>query len=144
MLPLLPLLPYHSLEDCEHFIFLCVFYIVKMAFVDAVKENPAVVSLAEQPKSDIYSHHGEKDLDENFGVPERYKGTTTDKREMSMLGNKQVLRVCVLNSMPLPLPRQCMGWTNGVSTNTVQRNFHFITMVGFASTVMASWEILLP
>lgn len=26
----------------------------------------------------------------------------------------------------------------------VQRNFKFITMLGFASTVMASWELLLP
>lgn len=25
-----------------------------------------------------------------------------------------------------------------------QRNFKFITMLGFASTVMASWEVLLP
>ncbi len=28
--------------------------------------------------------------------------------------------------------------------NPNQRNFKFITMLGFASTVMASWEILLP
>lgn len=33
---------------------------------------------------------------------------------------------------------------NGISANDVQRNFRFVTMVGFASTVMASWEILLP
>jgi len=25
-----------------------------------------------------------------------------------------------------------------------QRNFKFITMLGFASTVMASWEFILP
>ncbi|EXJ56541.1 hypothetical protein A1O7_06885 [Cladophialophora yegresii CBS 114405] len=87
-----------------------------MAIVDAMKEDTTVISSAEQPKNDLYSHDGDKDLDEDFGVPERYRGTADDKREMSMLGKKQVLR----------------------------RNFRFVTMVGFASTVMASWEILLP
>lgn len=48
-------------------------------------------------------------------VPLKYRGTTADQREMAQLGKKQVLR----------------------------RNFKFITMLGFASTVMASWEVLL-
>lgn len=49
-------------------------------------------------------------------VPEKYRGTMADKQDMTMLGKKQVLR----------------------------RNFKFATMVGFASTVIVSWEILLP
>jgi hypothetical protein len=65
-----------------------------MAVVDAMKEDATVISSAEQPKSDLYLNDGEKDLDEDFGVPERFKGTADDKREMSMLGKKQVLRVC--------------------------------------------------
>jgi len=59
--------------------------------------------------------HVEKD-DETSGVPVQYRGTECDKRDMSMLGKKQVLR----------------------------RNFQFLTMLGFASTVMSSWELVLP
>lgn len=40
-------------------------------------------------------------------VPDQYQGTAADRREMSMLGKKQVLR----------------------------RQFKFMTMLGFASTV---------
>lgn len=68
-----------------------------MAVIDTVKESPTVISSAEQPKGDIRVQDGERDLDQDFGVPERYKGTATDKRDMSILGKKQVLRVCVLN-----------------------------------------------
>ncbi|MBA7493110.1 hypothetical protein ES702_03665 [subsurface metagenome] len=49
-------------------------------------------------------------------LPLKYRGTLADQRDMSTLGKKQVLR----------------------------RNFKFVTMVGFASTVIVSWEILLP
>jgi choline transport protein len=48
-------------------------------------------------------------------VPEKYQGTAADRREMSMLGKKQVLR----------------------------RQFKFTTMLGFASTVMVAWEFVL-
>lgn len=49
-------------------------------------------------------------------IPLKYRGTLADQKDMSILGKKQVLR----------------------------RNFKFVTMVGFASTVIVSWEILLP
>lgn len=49
-------------------------------------------------------------------IPPKYRGTLADQKDMSTLGKKQVLR----------------------------RNFKFVTMVGFASTVIVSWEILLP
>ncbi|KAK0770381.1 hypothetical protein LTR75_017497 [Friedmanniomyces endolithicus] len=49
-------------------------------------------------------------------IPSKYRGTAADQRDMVVLGKKQVLR----------------------------RNFKFGTMLGFASTVMASWEVLLP
>ncbi|KAI6834194.1 hypothetical protein KC332_g6070 [Hortaea werneckii] len=48
-------------------------------------------------------------------VPTKYRGTVADARDMKILGKMQVLR----------------------------RNFRLITMLGFASTVMASWEVLL-
>jgi len=47
-------------------------------------------------------------------LPERFRGTTTDRHDMLVLGKKQVLR----------------------------RNFNFVTMLGFSSTVMTAWEIL--
>ncbi|KAF1956444.1 amino acid transporter-like protein [Byssothecium circinans] len=48
-------------------------------------------------------------------VPQKYHGTDADRHEMHMLGKKQVLR----------------------------RNFSFLTMLGFASTCIASWEGIL-
>ncbi|KAF2731622.1 amino acid transporter [Polyplosphaeria fusca] len=61
-------------------------------------------------------HDDEKDDVYDSNVPVRYRGTSNDKRDMNMLGKRQVLR----------------------------RNFKFVTMLAFASTVMASWEVLLP
>ncbi|THY96135.1 amino acid transporter-like protein [Aureobasidium pullulans] len=49
-------------------------------------------------------------------VPPRFRGTHADQKDMAMLGKPQELR----------------------------RNFRFVTMLGFASTVMSSWELLLP
>ena len=49
-------------------------------------------------------------------IPKKFRGTANDQKDMQVLGKMQELR----------------------------RNFKFITMVGFASTVMSSWEILLP
>ncbi|KIW86242.1 hypothetical protein Z517_01637 [Fonsecaea pedrosoi CBS 271.37] len=48
-------------------------------------------------------------------VAEKFRGTSADKRDMMIMGKKQVLR----------------------------RNFSFITMLGFASTCIASWEGIL-
>ncbi|KUJ13159.1 amino acid transporter-like protein [Mollisia scopiformis] len=58
---------------------------------------------------------GEEESDDG-GIPSEYRGTASDRKDMTTLGKKQVLR----------------------------RNFRFITMLGFASTAMATWEILLP
>lgn len=49
-------------------------------------------------------------------VAPKYIGTVADQRDMMTLGKKQVLR----------------------------RNFRFITMLGFGSTVICSWEVILP
>ncbi|KIW88741.1 uncharacterized protein Z519_10787 [Cladophialophora bantiana CBS 173.52] len=55
-------------------------------------------------------------FDDSTGhVPEKYRGTSADQRDMNIMGKKQVLR----------------------------RNFNFITMLGFASTCVASWEGIL-
>jgi len=57
------------------------------------------------------------DDDKAYGrdVPIKYRGTETDRLDMSMLGKTQVLR----------------------------RQFKFWTMLGFASTVMVAWEFCL-
>ncbi|KXT12499.1 hypothetical protein AC579_7343 [Pseudocercospora musae] len=49
-------------------------------------------------------------------VAPKYRGTSADQTDMMTLGKKQVLR----------------------------RNFRFVTMLGFGSTVICSWEVLLP
>lgn len=48
-------------------------------------------------------------------VKPKWRGTSYDKTEMETLGRKQVLR----------------------------RNFQFLSMVGFGSTLICTWEILL-
>jgi hypothetical protein len=53
------------------------------------------LEVAETPIEDGQS--GEKVADD-VGVPARYRGTATDKRDMVILGKKQVLRV----SIPTP------------------------------------------
>lgn len=69
--------------------------------------------------------------DEARAVPSKYRGTAKDKRDMFVLGKKQVPRVS----------RRDTEWARLILS---QRNFRFMTMLGFASTAMASWEVLLP
>ncbi|KAI7362724.1 amino acid transporter-like protein [Hortaea werneckii] len=65
--------------------------------------------------STIMTYDREPRTEMSSSVPTKYRGTAADARDMKILGKTQVLR----------------------------RNFRFITMLGFASTVMASWEVLL-
>ncbi|KAK6399016.1 hypothetical protein LTR65_000574 [Meristemomyces frigidus] len=58
----------------------------------------------------------EKDDTISASIAAKYHGTEADRRDMITLGKKQVLR----------------------------RNFKFITMLGFGSTVICSWEVILP
>ncbi|KAJ9608558.1 hypothetical protein H2200_007546 [Cladophialophora chaetospira] len=55
---------------------------------------------------------------DTLAIPPQYRGTAADRKDMSVLGKEQVLRL--------------------------QRNFEFLPMLGFASTVIVSWEVLLP
>jgi hypothetical protein len=58
------------------------------------KDESAVSALQEEPKSDLYNGD-EKDIDDEPGaLPSKYRGTAADKKDMSMLGKTQVLRVC--------------------------------------------------
>ena len=55
----------------------------------SAKDEP-VISLSEQPKM-------EKEYEEPSSVPVKYRGTAHDKKDMNMMGKKQVLRVCVIS-----------------------------------------------
>ncbi|KAM3074423.1 hypothetical protein ACMFMG_002773 [Clarireedia jacksonii] len=85
---------------------------------DAItKQDETVFSSRETPTSESIGQDVEKDVDDEPGqIEDKWRGTHADRQDMAMLGKKQVLR----------------------------RNFKFITMLGFSSTVMASWELLLP
>jgi hypothetical protein len=67
--------------------------------MDSAKED---FSVSETPVDDPQAV--EKDEDDT-GIPARYRGTSADKRDMSMLGKKQVLRVSDLDG--------CIIWHHG-------------------------------
>lgn len=101
------------------------------------------LTVSEHPVEEAYGQSMEKGLQEPGSVALKYRGTEADKRDMSALGKKQVLRVCSLNHYVSP----SYVSTNGLrlmAIDFIQRNFKFITMLGFASTVVASWEVVLP
>ncbi|RMZ86388.1 hypothetical protein DV736_g6386, partial [Chaetothyriales sp. CBS 134916] len=81
-----------------------------------MKDDSLVIAHFREPTDPYLEQADDKDDNVDPSVPLKYRGTSFDKREMKMLGKTQVLR----------------------------RNFKFVAMLGFASTVMASWEILLP
>lgn len=58
--------------------------------------NPKMESttVAEIRKGEASSNEHELDDFDDAGLPARYRGTAADQRDMSMLGKKQVLRVC--------------------------------------------------
>lgn len=76
-----------------------------------------------------------KGFEYDVSVPARYRGTSADQRDMAVLGKKQVLRVSTRDEYSLV--------SGPYLIKILQRNFKFVTMLGFASTVMASWEVLL-
>ena len=75
-----------------------------------MKHDTSDLMVTELP-ADKYSDEARQAV-VSTAVPERYRGTTADQYDMAVLGKKQVLR----------------------------RNFKFVTMLGFASTVMVAWE----
>ena len=61
-------------------------------------------------------------------------GTEADQHDMQILGKRQQLNVskfagCALGQV--------------YATDTVQRNFRFISILGFSCTAMSTWEITL-
>lgn len=88
-----------------------------------------------QPAFQTMNQEDLKRFEYDVSVPAKYRGTTADQRDMAMLGKKQVLRVSIWGT----LCAVSLLWL----IKSLQRNFKFVTMLGFASTVMASWEVLL-
>ena len=66
------------------------------AIIGHAKEELAVVSLAEDLRGETFNQNVEKELDEPGAIPAKYRGTAADRRDMNILGKKQVLRVCTL------------------------------------------------
>ena len=74
------------------------------------------MSVTKAIETDSTGHYADAGLvDESTLVADRWRGTDTDRHDMTVLGKKQVLR----------------------------RNFNFVTMLGFSSTVICTWEFML-
>jgi hypothetical protein len=80
------------------------------AVMGPAKAELAVVSLTEDLKGETFNQNVEKELDEPGAIPAKYRGTAADRRDMSILGKKQVLRVCVLSNS---IPSSHIHWRNG-------------------------------
>lgn len=73
--------------------------------------------------------------DGTFNLARKYMGTAADQHDMSVLGRNQVLRVSILLAfMPFAL---------STDHRSMQRNFRFISIVGFCSTLICTWEVIL-
>lgn len=81
----------------------------------AVRERRLATAIMSKTESQRVVDYDVDDVFQDSDVPAKYQGTAADRRDMSMLGKKQVLR----------------------------RQFKFATMLGFASTVMVAWEFVL-
>ena len=58
------------------------------------QKTGTAVELTESSRESGYVHHGAMEFENvNNDIPAKYRGTAADKRDMSILGHKQVLRV---------------------------------------------------
>lgn len=62
--------------------------------MDTSKSASTVVSLSDERKEETLSDKHEFGQLDTAGLPAKYRGTAADQRDMSILGKKQVLRVC--------------------------------------------------
>jgi hypothetical protein len=90
--------------------------LVTMARVTGKQIDTKQASPVHTPPPDTESANGKLEDVVDKAVPERYRGTAQDRRDMLVHGKKQELR----------------------------RNFKRLTMTGFASMVVCAWEGLLP
>ena len=69
------------------------------AIMSPAKAEATVVSLTKEPRGETFDQNVEKEFDEPGAIPAKYRGTAADRRDMIILGKKQVLRVCVLPTL---------------------------------------------
>ena len=65
------------------------------SIVDIMDPSKEELEVTESPIED--GQIADKDPDDG-GIPLKYRGTAADKRDMIVLGKKQVLRVCILDN----------------------------------------------
>ena len=95
------------------------------------KNDFAINSASREPSDQIDK---EKEDVVSGSIAPKYRGTVADRQDMITL----YVRL---------LARHCDGSIddNGSGKKQVlRRNFKFITMLGFGSTVICSWEVILP
>lgn len=86
--------------------------------------------------SSIVAAENSIELDEmQSTVPKRYQGAEEDKEEMKALGRLQELRVRERRGNRYRHVNPLMRYP--------QRNFTFITILGFGSTLICTWEVVL-
>ena len=64
--------------------------------MDSTKSTLMVTSIDQEKEFDIYNRNDSEELEEPGTVAPKYRGTVADRKDMSTLGKKQVLRVCHL------------------------------------------------
>lgn len=79
----------------------------------------------------------EHDLSEGTFIETRYLGTAADRHDMVVMGRKQVLRVCCPR-----IRKPYMRLVHSQLTTLPQRNFQTLSMVGFATVLICTWELL--
>ena len=60
--------------------------------MNPTRAEPAVV-LAEDLKKGIFDQNVREEIDEPGAIPVKYRGTPADRKDMNILGKKQVLMV---------------------------------------------------
>lgn len=81
----------------------------------------------------VSGNYDVEDFPQKGLVKPRHMGTLADQRDMSALGRVQVLRVSGHQRNRFHVNK----------ADTVQRNFRFISIVGFGCTLICTWEVIL-
>ena len=67
--------------------------------MNSTKSTLMVTSINQEKVFDTYNQNDSEELEEPGAVAPKYRGTVADRKDMSVMGKKQVLRVCYLRSV---------------------------------------------
>ena len=81
-------------------------------------------------------------LSEESLIEHKYMGTDADRYDMTVLGRKQVLRVRRKAAAPLNTAKPLCYIVSLELILRPQRNFKFLSTVGFAAVLISTWELL--